>query len=176
MKKLLLIIFIGLTSCNNQSKKVEYSFEEQKTHDSLVEIEMEKFRTEVQKDKVTGWNYEEEKNPMTDSKNIYYHVQSKESLKLKFPYEGVNFGRLTVRRVDGSTDILISIKKGQITGDYENKYFNARFDDGKQTKFSYLGTADGSSETIFVRNTAKFLKMLKASQKSIDRNTFISKW
>jgi hypothetical protein len=116
-------------------------------------------------EKVKGWEYETKTNKMTSNKDKYCTVRSNESLNLEFPYNGINYGTLTVRRMNGEIDILIQVDKGQITGGYENEFFKTRFDDEKQITFSYLGSSDSASDVIFVENTTKFLKKLKSSKK-----------
>jgi hypothetical protein len=164
MKKTILgILMLTLLSCKQTEKK--YTFEEQQQIDSIKNSIMKEAEKKAYKEEINGWKYETKINKMTGSKDKFCSVQSNESLDLSFPYEGVNYGTLTVRRMDGEIDILISIMKGQIYGGYENEYFKARFDDGKQITFSYITPSDNSSETIFVENRTKFLKKLKMSKK-----------
>jgi hypothetical protein len=165
MKKIILLLCLSLLISNCKDKEREYTVEETLKIDSIAKVIMQKSETEAYKEDIGGWKYDTVKNKMTDAKDIFCRVQSNESLSLTAPYDGVNFGQLTVRRMNGQIDIIISIMKGQISGGYENEYFKARFDDGKQTTFSYSEPADNSTETIFVQNKSKFLKMLTASKK-----------
>lgn len=164
MKKTILgILLISLIGCKQAEK--EYTFKEQQQIDSIKNSILKEAEKKAYKAEINGWKYETKINKMTGSKDIFCKLQSNESLDLDFPYEGANYGTLTDRKMDGETDILISIMKGQIYGGYENEYFKARFDNGKQITFSYLTTSDNSSETIFVENRTKFLKKLKMSKK-----------
>jgi hypothetical protein len=165
MKKIILLLCLSSLISNCKEKEREYTFEEKLKIDSIKKVIMQKAETKAYKEELAGWKYDTIKNKMTDAKDIFCKVQSNESLNLTAPYDGVNFGQLTVRRINGQMDIVISIMKGQISGGYENEYFKARFDDGKEKTFSYLSTADGSTETIFVENRSKFLKNLRASKK-----------
>ncbi|WP_369769270.1 hypothetical protein [Flavobacterium sp. WC2416] len=126
---------------------------------------MKRVELKAYKENESGWKYDTIENKMTSVKDIFCTIQSSESLDLKAPYDGVNYGTLTVRKMNGKTSIIISIMKGQISGGYENEYFKARFDDQKQITFSYLGPADNSTEVIFVENKSKFLKLLRNSKK-----------
>ncbi|SHG73635.1 hypothetical protein SAMN05444372_10989 [Flavobacterium micromati] len=164
MKKIA-IVCLSILLFNCKEKEKEYTLEETLKMDSIARAIMEKSETEAFKEDISGWKYDTIKNKMTDVKDVFCRVQSNESLSLTAPYEGVNFGQLTVRRMNGQVDIIISIMKGQISGGYENEYFKARFDNGKQTTFSYSEPADNSTETIFVEGKSKFLKMLKTSKK-----------
>lgn len=164
MKKILLVS-LSILLFNCKEKEREYTPEETLKIDSITKALMQKSETEAYKEDTGGWKYDTVKNKMTDAKDIFCRVQSNESLNLTAPYDGVNFGQLTVRRMNGEMAIVISIMKGQISGGYENEYFKARFDDGKQITFSYSEPTDNSTETIFVENESKFLKLLRKSKK-----------
>ena len=164
MKKIIFGLLI-VTFCSCKQEEKQYTLEEQIKIDSIKETILKKAEINAYKEDIAGWKYETKINKMTSAKDLFCTVQSNESLNLDFPYEGVNFGTITVRKMDGDVDILISIMKGQIYGGYENEFFKARFDDGKQITFSFLTPSDNSSETIFVENTSKFLKKLKLSKK-----------
>jgi hypothetical protein len=172
MKKILLVcIFIVLFSCKENERVYTpenervYTPEESRIIDSFVRGVIKKPEIKINKEVVRGWKYDTIKNKMTDAKDIFCVVQSNESLNLTAPYDGVNFGKLTVRRMNGKVAVIISIAKGQISGGYENDYIKARFDKGKQITFSYLEPTDNSTETIFVENQSKFLKLLRKSKK-----------
>lgn len=152
-------------NCKDVKKEEDYTFEEHLKIDSIKQEILKKAEMNAYKVENTGWKYDTITNKMSDAKDIFCRVQSAESLSLDSPYDGVNFGTLTVRKMNGKIDVVISIMKGQITGGYENEYFKARFDQGKQITFSYLEPSDNSTETIFVENTTKFLKLLRASKK-----------
>jgi hypothetical protein len=165
MKKIVLGLLMAVSFFNCKQAEKKYTFEEQQQIDSIKTSILKEVENKVYKDSVGGWKYETEINKMTSAKDVFCRVQSNESLKLNFPYDGVNYGGLTVRRMNGEMDIIISIMKGQISGGYENEYFKARFDDGKQMTFSYLSPTDNSTESIFVENSSKFLKKLRTAKK-----------
>jgi hypothetical protein len=143
MKNVLLLSFLSilLFSCKQEEKK--YSIEDELKIDSIKTAIMKEAEESAYKESESGWKYKAETNKMTNTKDIFCTVQSNESLNLKFPYNGVNYGSLTVRKMNGKTNILISVMKGQITGEYENEYFKAKFDNDKQITFSYASTSDG---------------------------------
>lgn len=165
MKKILLVSLLAVLLFNCKQAEKEYTFEEKLKIDSIKESILKKVENDAYKEKINGWKYETRINKMTSSKDIFCTVQSNETLSLGAPYDGVNYGSLVVRKMNGEVDIIISIMKGQISGGYENEYFKARFDDEKQITFSYLSPSDNSTESIFVENTAKFLKKLRKSKK-----------
>jgi hypothetical protein len=164
MKKIILgLLMVVFCGCKQEEK--QYTIEEQIKIDSIKETILKEAENKAYKDSIAGWNYETKINKMTGTKDLFCTVQSNESLNLDFPYDGVNYGGLTVRRMNGEVDIIIAIMKGQISGGYENEYFKARFDDGKQITFSYLSPSDNSTESIFVENSSKFLKKLQTAKK-----------
>ncbi|AWK07089.1 hypothetical protein HYN56_23795 [Flavobacterium crocinum] len=110
------------------------------------------------------WEYHQSTDKMTSKAINFAQIMSNQSLDLEFPYEGTNYGRLTLRKKDG-LDIYLSIDKGQITGGYDNNYISVRFDEEKPMKFSYTEPQDGSSDLIFIDNGVKFLSKLKKSKK-----------
>jgi hypothetical protein len=112
------------------------------------------------------WEYHQSTDKMTSKAIKFAQIMSNESLDLEFPYEGTNYGRLTLRKKDG-LDIYLSIDKGQISGGYDNNYISVRFDEEKPLKFSYTEPQDGSSDLIFIDNGIKFLSKLKKSKKTL---------
>jgi hypothetical protein len=165
MRKILLLLLLAVLLFNCKQAEKNYTFEEQLQIDSIKTSILKEVENKVYKDSIDGWKYETVTNKMTSAQDKFCRVQSNESLSLGAPYDGVNYGSLTVRRMNGEMDIIISIMKGQISGGYENDYFKARFDNEKQITFSYLSPSDNSSESIFVENRSKFLKKLRTSKK-----------
>lgn len=111
-----------------------------------------------------NWEYGESIDKMTSKTTKFAQIKSHESLDLKFPYDGANYGHLTLRKKDG-LNIYLNIDKGQITGGYDNNFITVRFDEDKPIKFSYSEPQDGSSNFIFIDNEMRFLTKLKKSKK-----------
>jgi hypothetical protein len=111
-----------------------------------------------------NWQYHQSVDKMTSKSTKFAEIISNESLNLGFPYDGVNYGRLTLRNKNG-LNIYLSIDKGQISGGYDNNFITVRFDEEKAIKFSYSESQDGSSDLIFIDNELKFLSKLKKSKK-----------
>ena len=60
----------------------------------------------------------------------------------------------------------MSIERGQILcRSYEDCNVLVRFDDQKPATYSGVGPADGSSESVFIRNYQKFLVNLKKAKR-----------
>ena len=111
-----------------------------------------------------NWQYHQSIDKMTSKSTKFAEIISNESLNLEFPYDGVNYGRLTLRNKNG-LNIYLSIDKGQISGGYDNNFITVRFDEEKPIKFSYSEPQDGSSDVVFIDNEVKFLSKLKKSKK-----------
>lgn len=109
------------------------------------------------------WEYQQSTDKMTSKPIKFAQIISNESLHLESPYEGVNYGRLTLRKKNG-LDIYLSIDKGQISGGYDNNFITVRFDEEKPLTFSYTEPQDGSSDLIFIDNEVQFLSKLKKSK------------
>jgi hypothetical protein len=113
------------------------------------------------------WQYDSSIDKMTSKTSKFATITSNESLDLDFPYDGVNFGYLIIRKMNDRLGILIRVDKGQISGGYENNYIKVRFDDETPITFSYSEPADNSSDLIFIENKTKFLSKLKKSKKTL---------
>ncbi|WP_125719976.1 hypothetical protein [Flavobacterium ustbae] len=115
---------------------------------------------------INKWEYHQSTDKMTSQSVKFAQILSNESLDLDFPYEGLNYGQLTLMKRD-RLNIYLEIDKGQISGGYDNNFITVRFDEEKPIKFSYSEPRDGSSNFIFIDNEAKFLSKLKQSKKTL---------
>ena len=154
LQVLALVNIIILFSCN-------------KTTESVTEISIDTVAVAV--DSISqpannSWEYNQSIDKMTSKSTKFAEIISNESLNLEFPYDGVNYGRLTLRNKNG-LNIYLSIDKGQISGGYDNNFITVRFDEEKPIRFSYSEPQDGSSNVIFIDNELKFLSKLKKSKK-----------
>lgn len=113
------------------------------------------------------WQYDSSIDKMTSKTSKFATIRSSESLDLDFPYDGINFGYLIIRKMNDRLGILIRVDKGQISGGYENNYIKVRFDDETPITFSYSEPADNSSDLIFIENKTKFLSKLRKAKKTL---------
>ena len=113
------------------------------------------------------WRYEDDVDQMSGKKASFASVQSDNSLNLAFPYNGENRGRLTVRRHPKyGIDVVVSVEKGQILcPTYNGCAVMVRFDINKPERFSAVGPADHSSESVFLINKARFISAAKKSKR-----------
>jgi len=123
----------------------------------------------------TQWSYEHTGDAMGKDAVYEAAVSSSNTVNFSFPYSGEQHGHLTLRTHPRyGKDVIFSIAKGQILcPSYEGCTVLVRFDDQESTKYSAAGPEDHSSETIFIRNYAKFLeKLAKAKRVRIAPNVY----
>jgi hypothetical protein len=117
---------------------------------------------EIQSD----WLYEAVYNEMDDKTTYYAQLKSTNNLNFQFPYNGGSPMYLNVRKKGKSIKVYLQIKPGQFLIDsYNNKTIRIKYDDGKSSAYTALTAADGSSDVIFIQNTARFMTNLKRSKK-----------
>lgn len=103
------------------------------------------------------------------------HVSSSNTVNFDFPYSGTQNATLSLRiHPRNGKDVIFRIEKGQILCHaYQDCTVLVRFDDESPTKYSAVGAADNSTETIFIRNYEKFIgKVLKAKRVRIAANIY----
>lgn len=121
------------------------------------------------------WSYYQSDDSMGKGVISQAYVSSSNSVNFDFPYAGAQHATLRlINNPRHGKDVMFSIEKGQILcHSYEDCTVLVRFDDEKATKYSAVGPADNSTETIFIRNYGRFVeKMLKAKQVRISTNIY----
>jgi len=118
------------------------------------------------------WQYSEEIDKMTSAKNYFATIESNNTIDFEFPYDGGSTGSITVRNMEKTNDVLIGISKGQFNSHSDGITVKARFDDKKPMTFTCLEPSSGSSETLFIENTKKFITQMKSAKKVIIQAEF----
>lgn len=102
---------------------------------------------------VKSWRYFDPTDTITGKTYRVAQITSDNSLSLDFPYNGANYGTLTVRQhPQYGLDVIVTVGKGQILcrgSSHGRCVFKIRFDDGEVEDFTALKAADGSSTTVF---------------------------
>lgn len=112
--------------------------------------------------KKQNWEYEEEIDTMTDKKTRRASTLSINTINLKFPYEGEQKARLVVRKHPRyGKDILIVFREGQVDMDMDGGNVLIRFDNEKPQTVYFLGPADNSRNTIFLRGFDRLYSKIK---------------
>ncbi len=112
------------------------------------------------------WQYAAREDPMTGGTTRHAYVLSSNTVNFSSPYSGEQHGRLSLR-IDPrhGRDVIFSIEQGQLLcRSYEDCEVLIRFDEGKPERFSGVGPADNSTETVFIRNYDKFVAKLRKSK------------
>lgn len=169
MKKNLLIAFITITffSCDSTSYK-------QSSLDSNVVRKDTTSNLGPKMDSVTfkeagtitsGWDYHDDVNKMDDSKINYALVSSTNDLSLSAPYDGYNKAHITVRKKEGTNNVILQIDKGQFMGDVYGATIRVRFDTNKPEQYYCLKSSDNDPAVLFISSANKFISKLKKSNK-----------
>ncbi len=125
----------------------------------------------------TEWAYSDKVNEMDDSRTRLARIEAEEELEFSFPYGGGTKVWINLRKTNSGTEAFLTITKdkGQfMPNTMGDRTILVRFDDKPAEKYSYTDPSDFSSETIFIRNTKKFIDNLKGAQKTIVQCEFFN--
>ena len=112
-----------------------------------------------------GWDYSSSADPMTDRKTETACITSTNQVLQTSPYHNTT-ARLCIRQSPryGLDAYVVLNGGGQILcRSYDGCTFKVRFDQSPQQSFSGGGSADGSSNIVFVRNAQRFVTSAKAA-------------
>lgn len=121
------------------------------------------------------WHYRQQNDPMATGTSYFAVVQSTNTVEFDFPYSGRQHGTLTIRtHPRHGKDVIFSIERGQLLcRSYEDCTVLVRFDDQEAQRYSGIGAADNSSETIFIHNYSRFVgAMMKADTVRISAEVY----
>lgn len=133
---------------------------------------VEKYATEVS---AAPWLYSQSDDPMSKGKAYYATVKSSNTVEFDFPYQGTQNGELTLRtNPRHGKDVIFTIERGQVLcSSYSGCTVLVRFDEEDSVSYSASGSADNSTETLFIRNYGRFVeKMMKAKRVRISVNIY----
>ncbi len=132
--------------------------------DEATKTDKEGSTTDQQKEK---WEYSEKNDEMSGQTSYFAECQSTNTIKFEFPYneKGGSSFALTVRNMDGANEVYLTVSKGQfMTNVMGSQYCRVKFDEGQSVNYKYNSAADGSSDILFLSNSAQFIKNLKAAK------------
>ena len=110
------------------------------------------------------WDYSTNEDTM-GRKQSFAIVESTNTLTFGFPYEGRQWGMLTIRRsARWGTNVLVRIERGQFLCGIEDCTVNVRFDSGPIQSFSAVEPADHSTTELFLHNEARFISQLRRAK------------
>ncbi len=103
----------------------------------------------------TSWDYSQFEDEMGSGKVYVATIQSSNTINLDFPYNGEQYGKLTLREhPKRGKDVILKIERGQLLDSDYNDPVVVRFDTDKPLTFSSVGASDHSTETLFLRGNA----------------------
>lgn len=122
--------------------------------------------SELKKEEVSNWKYEENEDKMTGKKRFFASTVSTNEIEFEFPYNGGSTFQLIVRNMNKKNEILLSVSKGQfMTSIMESEYLRVKFDEEQPSKYTFNSPSDGSDNLIFVSSPKKFINKLKKAEK-----------
>lgn len=112
-----------------------------------------------------NWEYSKTHDKMENSTIYYAECYSDNRILFDFPYnqEGGSYFTLIVRKMK-KNEVLITVSKGQFLSGY-NRVVKLKFDNENTFNVGCSSSSDGSSETIFLSNSAKIISKLKKAKK-----------
>lgn len=115
----------------------------------------------------TDWTISERTDPLTDETVKTACTRSSNQVMLSSPY-GDRSARLCVRQhPEFGQDVILTLNgSGQILcRSYRGCTVKVRFDDGAVQSFSANGPSDGSTESVFISNDARFIGAAKQAER-----------
>jgi hypothetical protein len=112
-----------------------------------------------------GWDYETREDALLKKPTQFAQLKSSDQLNLQFPYQGENYGQLSVRHSPRhGLDAYFEIEKGQLVCGYSDCRIKVTFDNGPSTVFNMNKPADGSSTILFFSDAKRFIKAASAAK------------
>ncbi len=149
------VLMVATSSCGDGT--TQRSGENSET---VSTTETEKTKSADEKAK---WKYSERVDEMTDATSYFASITSENYTEFDFPYDNkLIYMTLTVRKQPRSgVDVYMSIPEGQFNPSYPSTKITARFGDEDPTSWTCSMPSDGSTEFLFIRDAANFVKKLK---------------
>ncbi|MEZ4380403.1 MAG: hypothetical protein R3A79_03590 [Nannocystaceae bacterium] len=107
------------------------------------------------------WRYAVRDDPM-GGQIAFAKVLSRNTFEFDFPYAGEQRASLTIREGKG-TDVILAVERGQFTC-FMGCAVQVRFDDGAAERWRAVGPSDHSTQSLFLRREAAFVKRLKGAR------------
>jgi hypothetical protein len=113
--------------------------------------------------KTDTWSYTTDEDKVRGGTSYFASTTSTNTVHQDSPYDSETTMRMTVRRMPSSgTDVVLAISSGQLM---------CPSYDGPAQRISFSGSADNSSDTIFVDGAKAFVGKLKKAKKVIIEKT-----
>lgn len=103
---------------------------------------------------------------MTSRRLVYVHTESDDSLSLRFPYAGRNYGHLfVIQHPRFGLMVQLKIDKGQLVCEPGGCRVLVRFDEREPTYFGASEPADRSSNVLFLNEPSRFVAEAKKAKR-----------
>ncbi|MCX6178362.1 MAG: hypothetical protein NT163_03170 [Chlorobiales bacterium] len=108
------------------------------------------------------WIYEKIREDVSQNEVSTATLQSKNSIKLPFPYAGVNHALIMIRKVKGGdAEVLFAVDKGKF---YTGDKIRVKFDGGNADWITVDKPSDRSSDLLFIYNPKIFINQLRTAK------------
>jgi|GEM_PF-846127 len=115
------------------------------------------------------WDYSSRGDEMSDTSIHHACTVSTNSINLEWPYGPQSVSLCVRQHPRWGQDVIVRLARGGqfICRSYANCIVRVRFDEAAASGYSANEPADGSSDTIFIANDARFIANLKRSSRVI---------
>lgn len=117
-------------------------------------------------DAARNWDYDEDRDAMTGKVVRTATTGSTNQITFPFPYGGPQRASLILRtHPRHGRDAVLMFNKAQFNCGIDECRIMARFDDKPATRFNASRPSDHSSNAVFFRDTARFVRELRGARK-----------
>lgn len=120
-----------------------------------------------------NWSYSTDEDKVRGGTTYYARTTSTNSVHQDPPYDSATTMDIAVRKSPAyGTDVILTISSGQfMCPSYEGCSGTVRFDNGPAQRVSFNGSADDSSDVIFVEGAKSFIAKLKKAKHVVIEKT-----
>lgn len=112
---------------------------------------------------LSNWDYSLKEDKMRNKKIIFAKNQSINPVNLGFPHVDSKMN-LTIRKMDNNTNVILDLD-GVFVCDYGSTcMLNVKSDNSTIFQYEYVEAAHSISDTVFIKDSEEFIKMLKSSK------------
>lgn len=114
---------------------------------------------------VSKWQYEQSEDKMRNAVSRFASLESNNQVDFDFPYNGGSSAEIVLQNSPRyGKAIRLQVNKGQFLCHYDGCTINVKFDDHPVQTFPAGEPSDGSSNFVFIRNDAQFLRTLRKAK------------
>jgi len=118
----------------------------------------------IEKATPENWIYSTHQYGIDNKELKAAEVKSTNTINLKFPYSGENYGHVMIRNQGGNLDVIFAVDKGQFNQAYSGTPVKVKFDEEKTKVFTGHEPSDHSSGWLFLSNAKGFVASAKGKK------------